>query len=76
MGVESDKKDFDLAYVLFDLILNVHSTIFQVCGTGLPVLNQLGYLAYVTQHITLWFSLKLGYSMSWYFDAFLHVGFM
>ena len=40
MGVESDKKDFDLAYVLFDLILNVHSTIFQVCGTGLPGLNQ------------------------------------
>ena len=28
-------------------------------------------LAYVTQHITLWFSLKHGYSMSWYFDAFL-----
>ena len=40
MGVESDKQDFDLAYVLFDLILNVHSTIFQVCGTGLPGLNQ------------------------------------
>ena len=35
MGVENDKKDFDLAYV--------------------------------TQHITLWFSLKHGYSMSWYF---------
>ena len=34
------------------------------------------YLAYETQHITLWFSLKHGYSMSWYFDAFLHVGFM
>ena len=33
-------------------------------------------LAYVTWHITLWFSLKNGYSMSWYFDAFLHVGFM
>ena len=44
MGVENDKKDFDLAYA--------------------------------TQHITLWFSLKHGYSMSWYFDAFLHVGFM
>ena len=44
MGVENDKKDFDLAYV--------------------------------TQHITLWFSLKHGYTMSWYFDAFLHVGFM
>ena len=28
---------------LFDLILNVHSTIFQLCGTGLPGLNQ--YLA-------------------------------
>ena len=25
---------------LFDLILNVHSTIFQLCGTGLPGLNQ------------------------------------
>ena len=44
MGVENDKKDFDLAYV--------------------------------TQHITLWFSLKHGYSMSWDFDVFLHVGFM
>ena len=44
MGVENDKKDFDLAYV--------------------------------TQHITLWFSLKHGYIMSWYVDAFLHVGFM
>ena len=44
MGVENDKKDFDLAYV--------------------------------TLHITLWFSLKHGYSMSWYFDAFLHVGYM
>ena len=39
MGVENDKKDFDLAYV--------------------------------TQHITLWFSLKHGYSMSWYFILFL-----
>ena len=44
MGVENDKKDFDLAYL--------------------------------TQHITLWFLLKHCYSMSWYFDAFLHVGFM
>ena len=26
--------------ILFDLILNVHSTIFQLCGTGLPGLNQ------------------------------------
>ena len=25
---------------LFDLILYVHSTIFQLCGTGLPGLNQ------------------------------------
>ena len=25
---------------LFDLILYVHSTIFQLCGTGLPALNQ------------------------------------
>ena len=25
---------------LFDLILYVHSTIFQLCGTGLPWLNQ------------------------------------
>ena len=30
-----------LAFVcLFDLILYVHSTIFQLCGTGLPGLNQ------------------------------------
>ena len=27
-------------FVLFDLILYVHSTIFQLCGTGLPGLNQ------------------------------------
>ena len=27
-------------FFLFDLILNVHSTIFQLCGTGLPGLNQ------------------------------------
>ena len=26
--------------ILFDLILYVHSTIFQLCGTGLPGLNQ------------------------------------
>ena len=26
--------------VLFDLILYVHSTIFQLCGTGLPGFNQ------------------------------------
>ena len=25
---------------LFDLILYVHSTLFQLCGTGLPGLNQ------------------------------------
>ena len=25
---------------LFDFILYVHSTIFQLCGTGLPGLNQ------------------------------------
>ena len=25
---------------LFDMILYVHSTIFQLCGTGLPGLNQ------------------------------------
>ena len=25
---------------LFDLVLDVHSTIFQLCGTGLPGLNQ------------------------------------
>ena len=25
---------------LFDLILYIHSTIFQLCGTGLPGLNQ------------------------------------
>ena len=27
-------------FVLFDLILYVHSTIFQLCGTGLPGLNR------------------------------------
>ena len=27
-------------HYLFDLILYVHSTIFQLCGTGLPGLNQ------------------------------------
>ena len=27
-------------FVLFDLILYVHSTVFQLCGTGLPGLNQ------------------------------------
>ena len=27
-------------WFLFDLILYVHSTIFQLCGTGLPGLNQ------------------------------------
>ena len=26
--------------ILFDLILYVHSTIFQLCGTSLPGLNQ------------------------------------
>ena len=26
--------------ILFDLILYVHSTIFQLCGTGLPGFNQ------------------------------------
>ena len=30
----------DLFVCLFDLILYVHSTIFQLCGTGLPGLNQ------------------------------------
>ena len=29
-----------ICFVLFDLILYVHSTIFQLCGTGLPGLNQ------------------------------------
>ena len=29
-----------LIVCLFDLILYVHSTIFQLCGTGLPGLNQ------------------------------------
>ena len=29
-----------LCFILFDLILYVHSTIFQLCGTGLPGLNQ------------------------------------
>ena len=27
-------------FVLFEMILYVHSTIFQLCGTGLPGLNQ------------------------------------
>ena len=27
-------------FCLFDLILYIHSTIFQLCGTGLPGLNQ------------------------------------
>ena len=31
---------FCLFVCLFDLILYVHSTIFQLCGTGLPGLNQ------------------------------------
>ena len=31
---------FYLFVCLFDLILYVHSTIFQLCGTGLPGLNQ------------------------------------
>ena len=35
-----EKKYWRLANVLFDLILYVHSTIFQLCGTGLPGLNQ------------------------------------
>ena len=30
----------DVRFCLFDLILYVHSTIFQLCGTGLPGLNQ------------------------------------
>ena len=29
-----------LFFCLFDFILYVHSTIFQLCGTGLPGLNQ------------------------------------
>ena len=29
-----------LSFCLFDLFLYVHSTIFQLCGTGLPGLNQ------------------------------------
>ena len=29
-----------ILFVLFDLILYVHSTIFQLCGTGLPGMNQ------------------------------------
>ena len=32
--------DPDQTASLFDLILYVHSTIFQLCGTGLPGLNQ------------------------------------
>ena len=33
-------KDIADLFCLFDLILYVHSTIFQLCGTGLPGLNQ------------------------------------
>ena len=32
--------DVVLFVCLFDFILYVHSTIFQLCGTGLPGLNQ------------------------------------
>ena len=37
-GNSSDKKGF--VFCLFDLILYVPSTIFQIYGTGLPGLNQ------------------------------------
>ena len=38
----SSKSSGGTAYLfdLFDLIFYVHSTIFQLCGTGLPGLNQ------------------------------------
>ena len=33
-------QDYHHSVCLFDLILYVHSTIFQLCGTGLPGLNE------------------------------------
>ena len=33
-------KSLKVFVCLFDMILYVHSTIFQLCGTGLPGLNQ------------------------------------
>ena len=38
--VEGANKFIWFLFVLFDLILYVHSTIFQLCGTCLPGLNQ------------------------------------
>ena len=43
MNANGGHKRFDSdedVCILFDLILYVHSTIFQLCGTGLPGLNQ------------------------------------
>ena len=37
---EIDLESPQFFFFLFDLILYVHSTIFQLCGTGLPGLNQ------------------------------------
>ena len=39
IGITSDISKH-VGFCLFDLILYVHSTIFQLCGTGLPGLNQ------------------------------------
>ena len=39
-NIDDDDDDNNLFVCLFDLILYVHSTIFQLCGTGLPGLNQ------------------------------------
>ena len=38
--LEMDQTIRQFCFVLFDLILYVHSTIFQLCGTNLPGLNQ------------------------------------
>ena len=41
IGVNNKLKLLETGNIcLFDLILCVHSTIFQLCGTGLPGLNQ------------------------------------
>ena len=40
METAHESDSFDIFICLFDLILCVNSTIFQLCGTGLPGLNQ------------------------------------
>ena len=39
-NLDPDQKQQNVGPDLFDLILYAHSTIFQLCGTGLPGLNQ------------------------------------